>query len=129
MNWERQTLVTIVASVLERRRERFLEEEHERLWNQGIWMPQILDGFGSNPNPSLFKISKQRIWIWPLKSKSKSKDPNRMPTNRHSDLPKNIRDGGREEPASDQMRCEREEELFLFFIFFWFYMLTWLTGN
>ena len=87
-------------------------------------MPQILDGFGSNPNPSLFKISKQRIWILPLKSKSKSKYQNRMPTNRYSDLLKNIRDNEREEPASDQMRCEREEELFLFFLFFWFYMLT-----
>ena len=78
-------------------------------------MPQILDGFESNPNPSLFKISKQRIWIWPLKSKSK--DPNKMPTNRYSDLPKNIKDGEREEPALDQMRYERAEEQFFFFFF------------
>ena len=124
MNWERQTLVTMVASILEHRRERFLEEEHERLWNQGIWMPQILDGFGSNPNPSLFKTSKQRIWIWPLKSKSK--DPNRMPTNRYSDLPKNIKDGEREEPALDQMRYERAEEPFFFFFFLIFYIIYYL---
>ena len=34
-----------------------------------------------------------------------------------------IRDGEREELASDQMQCEREEEPFFFFNF-WFYMLT-----
>ena len=28
----------------ERRRDHFFEEERERIWNQGIWMPQILDG-------------------------------------------------------------------------------------
>ena len=62
----------------EHRREHFFEEERERIWNQGIWMPQILDGKDLDLGPS----------------NPNQRDPNRMPTNRFSDLPKNISDEG-----------------------------------
>jgi len=95
-------------------------------------MPQILDGFGFDPNPSLFKISKQRIWIWPLKSKSK--DPNRMLTNRFSDLPKNISDeGSKEETVKEknllQIRCDAKEKNCIFFSFLFLVLYVNLTDR
>ena len=103
-----------------------LEEECERIWNQGIWLPQILMDLDQIQIHLLLRYINKGFGFGP--SNPNPKDPNRMPTNRFSDLPKNINDEGwKEETVKEKnllhIKCNaREKKNCMFFLFLVLYV-------